>query len=349
VACGGGRRDFFASCETADDCLSGLCSQGRCTKSCASDTDCGSGICVSKVCAAPAACSSAVSCQDQNPCTTDDCTAGVGCTHAAKVGPCDDGNACTVGDVCHAKTCSGVTTICDDGNPCTDDFCDPASGCRTSIGNDGKACAGGVCQGGACGPCQDWRGCNGLCLDPYRTGAGCEICLPPGTAPAFLPGPKCADGLVSILRDGQPQCVPDLAMWGVVDTPEPGTPGYPDLLPGRFVDNGDATLTDTVTCRTWQKDASPDGLSEADVQAWCDAAKTGGSDDWRLPSQAELESLVDAAAGKSGCAWDARFGGACGWYASATPSQYEKGRWSVQFDTGASQFLSSPGHVRCVR
>ena len=50
------------------------------------------------------------SCDDQNPCTTDDRCQGGTCTGTtvADETPCDDGNPCTRSDSCHAGTCTGV-------------------------------------------------------------------------------------------------------------------------------------------------------------------------------------------------------------------------------------------------
>jgi hypothetical protein len=73
---------------------------------------------------------------------------------------------------------------------------------------------------------------------------------------------------------------------------------------GRFVDNGDGTITDTCTGLMWQKataDVNGDGEinSSADRLNWQDALKYcenlifAGHDDWRLPNIRELESIVD--------------------------------------------------------
>jgi hypothetical protein len=75
------------------------------------------------------------------------------------------------------------------------------------------------------------------------------------------------------------------------------------LSAGRFVDNGDGTVTDNCTGLMWQKDTadtSGDGqLNDLDHRGWCDAIaycdnlSFAGHDDWRLPNVRELQSIVD--------------------------------------------------------
>ena len=72
---------------------------------------------------------------------------------------------------------------------------------------------------------------------------------------------------------------------------------------GRFVDNGDGTVTDTCTRLMWQQDTADvngDGLrNEGDQPPWCSALaycedlELAGHDDWRLPNITELQSIVD--------------------------------------------------------
>ena len=110
-----------------------------------------------------------ISCDDDNPCTDDDCSSVEGCVHVANEAGCDDGNECTV-DICEPEGVCGYLDVadgtdcnnqpqglcfagqcvcqpmcagkecgddgcgstcgeCDDGNPCTDDVCKGASGC----------------------------------------------------------------------------------------------------------------------------------------------------------------------------------------------------------------------------
>ena len=72
-----------------------------------------------------------VTCDDENPCTTDACVAGLGCTYNSN--PCDDGSACTTGDACLDGSCTGATVDCSDGNSCTLNTCDAENGCETDV------------------------------------------------------------------------------------------------------------------------------------------------------------------------------------------------------------------------
>lgn len=71
-------------------------------------------------------------------------------------------------------------------------------------------------------------------------------------------------------------------------------------VPERFVDNGDNTVTDTVTCLQWQKATMDiDDNGEPDPYTWQQALATSeslilaGHSDWRLPDISELKPLVN--------------------------------------------------------
>ncbi len=74
-------------------------------------------------------------CDDDNPCTADECVEPIGCVHSDKEGACDDGSVCTENDFCGlgGKCNSGPPIECDDGVECTDDACDPVDGCVHAI------------------------------------------------------------------------------------------------------------------------------------------------------------------------------------------------------------------------
>ena len=64
-------------------------------------------------------------------------------------------------------------------------------------------------------------------------------------------------------------------------------------------DNG-VTVTDSNTCLTWQKmtadvdsDGTPDQMTWTEALAYAEGLTLDGHDDWRLPSSAELQALVD--------------------------------------------------------
>ncbi|MEY3014431.1 MAG: hypothetical protein RIT45_3166, partial [Pseudomonadota bacterium] len=138
-------------------------------------------------------------CDDGDACTTDACSALVGCQSkpVANGTPCDDGDACTTGDACGNNGCAG-SGDCDDGNPCTADVCAQDTGCQhfptTDPCDDGDPCTKGeACSGGACvsGPknpfccekdadCDDGDGCSIDSCD----GGGCKRTALPCAADA---------------------------------------------------------------------------------------------------------------------------------------------------------------------
>src|SRR5213078_2473876 len=123
-------------------------------------------------------CATSADCNDQNPCTSDSCQAGVcqytliaGCRLCSTAADCDDQNACTTdscnGGVCHNTRIAGCTPCstaanCNDGNACTVDTCD-AGVCH----NTAVTCTSDTCN---------TRTCNGTasCTVTPNTGAACD-------------------------------------------------------------------------------------------------------------------------------------------------------------------------------
>jgi hypothetical protein len=112
-----------------EECDGGAC----CLSDCAVRPCNGTGACIPGFLCCPAG----ANCGDGNPCTTDGCNPGTGCTHAANQDACDDGDPCTVNDACGGGSCQpGAPLDCSDGNPCTVDRCDPSSGCVSALDFD---------------------------------------------------------------------------------------------------------------------------------------------------------------------------------------------------------------------
>jgi hypothetical protein len=113
------------------------------------------------------------SCNDNNACTTDGCTANA-CTHTVDCAACptdpicdnkcsDAATRCNDNDACTTDTCDSTTGVCghtaiscDDDNTCTTDSCLSATGCNYAANADGSACtvnnAAGTCTAGVCNP-----------------------------------------------------------------------------------------------------------------------------------------------------------------------------------------------------
>lgn len=169
---------------TVDDCFAGT---GCAITNAAASMACDDGnFCTGgDVCTGAGACQagSPIVCDDNNPCTTDACSASASqpCVYTPVPDgtTCTDDSQCTVGDKCVAKACvPGPAVSCAQGGPCVTTLCDAIVGCTavpiaaaaaTSCG------AGMVCDGaGDCaatsqaGPAgmvfvpatKFWMGCN---------------------------------------------------------------------------------------------------------------------------------------------------------------------------------------------
>ena len=60
-----------------------------------------------------------------------------------------------------------------------------------------------------------------------------------------------------------------------------------------FADNGNGTITDNATGLTWMQSDSGTGMNWESALAYCEGYSAAGSDDWRLPSVKELQSILD--------------------------------------------------------
>jgi len=68
----------------------------------------------------------------------------------------------------------------------------------------------------------------------------------------------------------------------------------PKSKSNRFVDNGDGTITDTITGLIWQKDDSEFEFTFKEANRFCSDLKFGGINSWRLPTNQELKTLYQA-------------------------------------------------------
>jgi hypothetical protein len=119
-----------------------------------------------------------------------------------------------------------------------------------------------------------------------------------------------------------------------------------------YTDNGDGTVTDTVTGLMWQKAVATGIFTQPQAVAFCPTLTLGTHSDWRLPTIIELTSIVDL--GQSNPSINVTF-------FPATPAAYfwsssplagsPPYAWLVDFYYGNSNTrdMSYSLDVRCVR
>jgi hypothetical protein len=130
---------------------------------------------------------------------------------------------------------------------------------------------------------------------------------------------------------------------------------------GRFMDNGDGTVTDLCTGLMWQQETADVRDPISNTVVWCDAMEFcenlffAGYDDWRLPNARELQSIVDY--GRREPAIDPVFSALPQYYWSSTTfAETLFDAWGVGFNSGyvgvrpkAGDFDFSYNSVRAVR
>ena len=112
------------------------------------------------------------------------------------------------------------------------------------------------------------------------------------------------------------------------------------------------TVIDQSTGLMWSKATTAKGKTWAEAKAAAEAVRLGGYTDWRLPTRAELLTLVDDT--RSNPAIDTTmFDCESDWYWTSTPlaSSPSDCAWGVLFNLGNAYYLhqGSGGRVRAVR
>lgn len=122
-----------------------------------------------------------------------------------------------------------------------------------------------------------------ISVDEITLESEVDIEVPPEVQ---LAEPPCPDQFIEVPLDGMPVCAPDLPVWGI-------RPIKPE--PSWFVDNGDGTVTDIDTGMTWEMGHASNKHKQAAFD-YCDNLIKGGFSDWRMPTAAELVTLLDYSA-----------------------------------------------------
>ena len=119
---------------------------------------------------------------------------------------------------------------------------------------------------------------------------------------------------------------------------------------GRFVDNGDGTVTDNCTGLMWQADTGNDerGLNWCSALAYCEGLELGDHSDWRLPNVRELQSIVDY--GRVDPSIDPAFDAVSSLYWTSTSLADGPGlAWDVSFLDGLTSWGDSGSRIHLVR
>jgi hypothetical protein len=300
---------------------------------------------------------------------------------------CDDGaendGACPYGQQQSCTACtaecrrvSGIVSYCGDGAIDTvhDESCDeglansdaPDATCRTDC--TPRRCGDGIVDGGeACdADTSNVASCPAWVTVPPSAGF-CTTACQPLSCPSVA---FCGDGVLHVeweTCDAGPKngtcggacgtdCAPRVCDREWVQWCPPG-----DALPDAIYDTSTAGIVrDTVSDLTWQRGRVDVGTySWAEARSYCSNLTLAGFTDWRLPTLAELESLVDYS--RSSPAINATaFPGTepslpeyyvWGYWSSSIWQGESTKYWAVDFANGAPSYVSDfRGYaVRCVR
>jgi len=121
----------------------------------------------------------------------------------------------------------------------------------------------------------------------------------------------------------------------------------------------DGVVTDTKTTLEWQDDYSDNGDSVkyakwVDAINYCQELTLGGNDDWRLPNQKELLSIVDYSTYNPAISSVFQNTTSSHYWSSTTSAGYSGFAWSVSFYFGNMKYGRNfksviESNVRCVR
>ena len=302
--------------------------------------------------AAPLPCTASADCDDKDACTTDNCSAGT-CVHASAPDKtaCDDADTCSGIDSCVAGKCvgSGVKACPDSGNPCNITVCNRFDAACVGwqvpdgqICGDGVACLASACTATACGD----GACGGneaatSCL----TDCAAQVVHLSGPCTAVGSPFACGDGYVCVARSqagGGPVCVADFDTW----LPMPDAHTAADFSSfAQFV-------TDKHTGLSWSTQTVPP-VALANAATACTAQNYGGFLDWRLPTRAELNSLVDLSSTAPALAAPGLLVTAPAWtfWAIVPVSGNGASAWQTSFEFGdsATSASTTASGIRCVR
>ena len=254
------------------------------------------------------------------------CGAHRACSASSGTAKC----ACSTDPVCKSlgNICSGTTALANcamDGNGCF---------YQASL----MMCSTGACSGNAC--------CTNACTAGATQGSGCgtQTCQmgSNGCLAWSMPAGSCGTPLVCERYSGPVCADPNWAEWQI-----------PADSPSGYTDNGDGTITDSVTKLMWQKAVAPGTFTQSAALAYCPTVTTGGHTDWRLPSVVELFSIVDhtiSGSWKLNAVFDTPAADEDSWTSTVVAGS-PSNAWGVNFFLGSTSGvdMTTKSVARCVR
>jgi hypothetical protein len=121
----------------------------------------------------------------------------------------------------------------------------------------------------------------------------------------------------------------------------------------RLVVQGENSAKDSLTGLVWQRSSDGEKRNWWDAIKYCDNLTIDGESDWRLPSMAELQTIVDYTEHHPSISKEVFYGLALsGLYWSSSPCNYGyRNVWLIAFNDGRSGWRMRSTHhvVRCVR
>ncbi len=126
----------------------------------------------------------------------------------------------------------------------------------------------------------------------------------------------------------------------------------PIIIPNRFTDNGDGTVTDNLTNLIWQKNPYVDSLTWEDALTYADSLTIAGYTVWRLPNIKEMQSINDE--NLIGPSVNPTYFNTIGinkyWSTTTLPNQTTKAWYlHTQFGITTYDFKTAKDMVLCVR
>ncbi len=292
-----------ALCDDGNDCTMDTCDpELGCLHEALSGTDCNdANVCsLADHCEAGVCVGTQIDCDDDNPCTTDNCEPTGGCSYTFNSSSCDDDDPCSVNDTCKQGQCQGFPIDCDctkdsdcialeDGNICNGTLvCNTAQPpfkcqldlatvvtCPVPTGPDAP------CLKTACHPL------SGECSQvPANDGQLCDDTDPCTVADACQEG-VCSPGTPLNCNDGNP-CTHDLCEVGVGCQNEPNSDPCNDGNPCTtkdFCSDGECLSQTALDC----DDNNPCTDDTCDIAGGCiHTANAAPCDDGSLCTQVDL-------------------------------------------------------------